>query len=58
VLNIKSLIGERSTKLGLDTALTNAQVTQIYANINKNLNDIPADVRKSINDAAVAAGTH
>ena len=58
VQNIKSQIGERSAKLGLDTALTNAQVTQIYANINKNLNDIPADVRKSINDAAVAAGTN
>jgi len=58
VQNIKSQIGERSTKLGLDTALTNARVTEIYANINKNLNDVPADVRKSINEAAVAAGTN
>jgi hypothetical protein len=58
VKNIKSQIGERSTKLGLDTVLTNARVTEIYANINKNLNDVPADVRKSINEAAVAAGTN
>lgn len=58
VQNIKSQIGERSTKLGLDTALTNAKVTEIYANINKNLNDVPTDVRKSINEAAVAAGTN
>lgn len=58
VKNIKSQIGERSTKLGLDTALTNAKVTEIYANINKNLNEVPADVRKSINEAAVAAGTN
>lgn len=58
VQNIKSQIGERSTKLGLDTALTNAKVTEIYANISKNLNEVPADVRKSINEAAVAAGTN
>lgn len=58
VKNIKSQIGERSTKLGLDTVLTNARVTEIYANINKNLNEVPADVRKSINEAAVASGTN
>jgi hypothetical protein len=58
VQNIKSQIGDRSAKLGLDTALTNAKVTEIYANINKNLNEVPADVRKSINEAAVAAGTN
>jgi len=58
VQNIKSQIGERSSKLGLDTALTNARVTEIYANINKNLNEVPADVRKSINEAAIAAGTN
>jgi hypothetical protein len=55
--NLKSEISNRSAKLNLDTQMTNATVLEKMSNIQKNLNEIPADTRKLINESAVAAAT-
>jgi hypothetical protein len=55
--NLKSEISNRSAKLNLDTQMTNATVLEKMSNIQKNLNEIPADTRKLINESAVTAAT-
>jgi hypothetical protein len=55
--NLKSEISNRSAKLNLDTQMTNATVLEKMSNIQKNLNDIPPDTRKLINESAVTAAT-
>jgi hypothetical protein len=55
--NLKSEISNRSAKLNLDTQMTNATVLEKMSNIQKNLNEIPADTRKLINESAVVAAT-
>jgi ATP-dependent Lon protease len=57
VLNLQSQIRDRSAKLNLDTQMTNATVLEKMSNIQKNLNEIPADTRKLINESAVTAAT-
>jgi len=57
VLNLQSQIRDRSAKLNLDTQMTNATVLEKMSNIQKNLNEIPADTRKLINESAVVAAT-
>lgn len=57
IKNLQSEISNRSAKLNLDTQMTNATVLEKMANIQKNLNDIPADTRKLINESAVTAAT-
>jgi len=57
VKNLQSQIGDRSARLNLDQQTTAATVAEKMSSIQKNLNDIPADTRKLINDAAVTAAT-
>lgn len=57
VLNLQSQIRDRSAKLNLDTQMTNATVLEKMSSIQKNLNDIPADTRKLINESVVVATT-
>jgi hypothetical protein len=57
IKNLQSEISNRSAKLGLDTQMTNATVLEKMSSIQKNLNDIPADTRKLINESAVTAAT-
>lgn len=57
VKNLQSQIGDRSARLNLDKQTTAATVAEKMSSIQKNLNDIPADTRKLINDAAVTAAT-
>jgi hypothetical protein len=57
IKNLQSEISNRSAKLNLDTQMTNATVLEKMSNIQKNLNEIPADTRKLINESAVTAAT-
>jgi hypothetical protein len=57
IKNLQSEISNRSAKLGLDTQMTSATVLEKMSSIQKNLNDIPADTRKLINESAVTAAT-
>ncbi len=57
VKNLQSQIGDRSARLNLDQQTTAATVAEKLSNIQKNLNDVPADTRKLINEAAVNAAT-
>jgi hypothetical protein len=57
IKNLQSEISNRSAKLNLDAQMTNATVLEKMSNIQKNLNDIPADTRKLINESAVTAAT-
>lgn len=57
VKNLQSQIGDRSARLNLDRQTTAATVAEKMSSIQKNLNDIPADTRKLINEAAVTAAT-
>jgi len=57
ILNLQSQIRDRSAKLNLDTQMTNATVLEKMSNIQRNLNDIPADTRKLINESVVVATT-
>jgi hypothetical protein len=55
ITNLKSQINDRSERLGLDKQTTAATVAEKLSSIQKNLNELPADTRKLINDAAVNA---
>jgi len=57
VKNLQSQISDRSARLNLDQQTTAATVAEKMSSIQKNLNDIPADTRKLINEAAVTAAT-
>lgn len=57
IKNLQSQIGDRSARLNLDRQTTAATVAEKMSSIQKNLNDIPADTRKLINEAAVTAAT-
>ena len=57
VKNLQSQISDRSARLNLDRQTTAATVAEKMSSIQKNLNDIPADTRKLINEAAVTAAT-
>ncbi len=54
IKNINSEINNRAAKLNLDAQSMQATVAEKLSSIQKNLNDIPADTRKLINEAAVA----
>ena len=55
IKNLQSQIGERGAKLGLDLQLLQAKVLETMSNVQKNINDIPADTKKEINLSAVTA---
>lgn len=55
ISNLKSQISDRSARLNLDTQKTTAEVAEKMSSLQKNLNDIPADTRKLINEAATLA---
>jgi hypothetical protein len=57
VKNLQSQIGDRSARLNLDQQTTAATVAEKLSSIQKNLNDIPSDTRKLINESAVTAAT-
>ena len=57
VKNLKSQISDRSARLGLEQQTTIANVTEKMATIQNKLNEIPADSRKLINEAATLAAT-
>jgi hypothetical protein len=55
IKNINSEIGNRAAKLNLDVQTMQATVAEKLSNIQKNLNELPSDTRKLVNDSAVAA---
>ena len=55
--NLRSQISDRSARLNLDTQKTAADVADKMSSIQKNLNDIPADTRKLINESATLSAT-
>jgi 2C-methyl-D-erythritol 2,4-cyclodiphosphate synthase len=55
VKNLKSQISDRSARLGLDQQTMQATVAEKLSSIQKNLNEIPADTRKLINESATLA---
>jgi hypothetical protein len=55
--NLRSQITDRSARLNLDAQKTVADVAAKMSDIQKNLNDIPADTRKLINESAVLSAT-
>jgi hypothetical protein len=55
IKNINSEIGNRAAKLNLDIQTTRATVAEKLSNIQKNVNEMPADTRKLVNDSAVSA---
>jgi len=57
IKNLQSEISTRGAKLGLDTQMTNVNVLEKLAQINKLNTEIPSDTRKSINESAVLAAT-
>lgn len=57
ISNLRSQISDRSARLNLDTQKTAADVASKMSDIQKNLNDIPADTRKLINESATLAAT-
>ena len=57
VKNLQSQIGDRSARLNLDKQTTAATVAEKLSSIQKNLNDIPSDTRKLINESATLAAT-
>lgn len=57
VKNLQSQIGDRSARLNLDRETTAATVAEKLSSIQKNLNEIPADTRKLINESATLAAT-
>jgi hypothetical protein len=57
VKNLQSQINDRSARLNLDRQATAATVAEKMSTIERNLNDIPTDTRKLINEAAVTAAT-
>jgi len=57
VKNLKSQISDRSARLNLDQQTTTATVAEKLSSIQKNLNELPADTRKLINESATLATT-
>lgn len=57
ITNLQSQIKDRSARLGLEVQTTAANVAEKMSSIQKNLNEIPADTRKLINESAVLAAT-
>jgi hypothetical protein len=57
VKNLQSQINDRSQRLNLDKQTTAATVAEKMSSIQKNLNDIPADTRKLINESATLSAT-
>jgi hypothetical protein len=57
IRNINSEISTRAANLNLNSQTTQATVAEKLSSINKNLNDIPADTRKLINESAVLSAT-
>lgn len=55
IANLQSQIKDRSAQLGLNAQATAATVAEKMSNISNNLNNIPADTRKLINESAVSA---
>jgi hypothetical protein len=55
IKNINSEIGTRAAKLNLDVQTMQATVAEKLSSIQKNVNELPADTRKLVNDSAVAA---
>lgn len=55
IKNINSEIGNRAAKLNLDTQTMQATVAEKLSSIQKNLNELPADTRKLVNESAVTA---
>lgn len=55
IKNINSEIGTRAAKLNLDRQTMQATVAEKLSSIQKNVNELPADTRKLVNDSAVAA---
>lgn len=59
VKNLKNQIAVSSAKLGLDRQIANATILEKLSAVARNndkLASMPADVRKSINDAAISSG--
>jgi hypothetical protein len=57
VKNLQSQINDRAAKLNLEKKTTAATIAEKMSSIRKNLNDIPADTRKLINESAVLSAT-
>jgi hypothetical protein len=55
VKNLKSQINDRSARLGLDEKTMIATVAEKMATIQNKLNEVPADVRKLVNESATLA---
>jgi hypothetical protein len=55
IKNINSEISNRAAKLNLDRQTMQATVAEKLSSIQKNVNELPADTRKLVNDSAVAA---
>jgi len=55
IKNINSEIGTRAAKLNLDAQTMQATVAEKLSNIQKNVNELPADTRKLVNESAVTA---
>jgi len=55
IKNINSEIGTRAAKLNLDAQTMQATVAEKLSSIQKNVNELPTDARKLINESAVAA---
>lgn len=57
VANLRSQINDRSAKLALDQQVTAANVAEKMATISKNLNEMPSDTRKLVNESATLAAS-
>jgi hypothetical protein len=55
IRNITSQINDRAEKLNLDRQTMQATVAEKLSSIQKNVNELPADTRKLVNESAVAA---
>lgn len=55
IKNINSEISNRAARLNLDTQTMQATVAEKLSTIQKNMNELPADTRKLVNESAVTA---
>jgi hypothetical protein len=55
IKNINSEIGNRAAKLNLDAQTMQVTVAEKLSSIQKNMNEMPADTRKLVNESAVTA---
>jgi hypothetical protein len=55
IKNINSEINNRAAKLNLDHQIMQATVAEKLSSIQKNVNEMPADTRKLVNESAVTA---